>query len=164
METVDRHTLQRGAKLPCKGRKGSQAAGKNEAQRRSSGQPWPSSLRQHMAKGGTNTAAQWQGLRAQRCESGSIHRAEAVCREEKRIVGEKWETAAFVKAPQRAVRNANGASRMNPQRGKRAAQCKTRQITTNVQARPFGLAPRVGTLCGNASRCASQSVVIAAHV
>ncbi|CCD18725.1 hypothetical protein, conserved in T. vivax [Trypanosoma vivax Y486] len=62
-----------------------------------------------MAKGGTNTAAQWQGLRVQRCESGSIHRAEAVCREEKRIVGEKWETAAFVKAPQRAVRNANGA-------------------------------------------------------
>ncbi|CCD19300.1 hypothetical protein, conserved in T. vivax, (fragment), partial [Trypanosoma vivax Y486] len=83
--------------------------GRNEAQQRSSGQPWPSSLRQHMAKGGTNTAAQWQGLRAQRCESGSIHRAEAVCREEKRIVGEKWETAAFVKAPQRAVRNANGA-------------------------------------------------------
>ncbi|KAH8615701.1 hypothetical protein ERJ75_000558700 [Trypanosoma vivax] len=28
METVDRHTLQRGAKLPCRGRKGSQAAGK----------------------------------------------------------------------------------------------------------------------------------------
>nr|CCC50910.1 hypothetical protein, conserved in T. vivax [Trypanosoma vivax Y486] len=62
-----------------------------------------------MAKGGTNTAAQWQGLRVQRCESGSIHRAEVVCREEKRIMGEKWETAAFKKAPPRAVRKANGA-------------------------------------------------------
>ncbi|KAG8339475.1 hypothetical protein TRVL_09696 [Trypanosoma vivax] len=67
-----------------------------------------------MAKGGTNTATQWQGLRAQRCESGSIHRAEAVCREEKGL-WEKLETAAFKKAPQRAFRKANGAP---PRRGR----------------------------------------------
>ncbi|KAH8609279.1 hypothetical protein ERJ75_001219400 [Trypanosoma vivax] len=165
METVDRHTLQCGAKLPCKGRKGTQAAGKK---RGTAAQFWAAMAKQfapahgqgrHEHSGpvaGAESPALRKWLNTLCC--GRVPRRK---KDRGREMGNcSLRESASARSSQRKWRVANEPA----ERQACGAMQDKADNNTNVQARPFGLAPRVGTLCGNASRCASQSVVIAAHV